>query len=121
VKAQVHTLTVPSWHPSTVNALMRSVRGRIRLKKQDRELITVYARLAGVPRAEGRRRISLNITLGPGQRACDPDAYWKSLLDGLVVAGLLVDDNRNWCELGEVRFDRGPARATTITLEELAG
>jgi hypothetical protein len=48
-----------------------------------------------------------------------PDSYWKSLLDALVHAGLLVDDNRQHVQLGEVEFERGTARATTITLEDL--
>jgi hypothetical protein len=59
------------------------------------------------------------LTLAPRQRACDPDAFWKSTLDALVHAGLLVDDNRQGCELGEVRFDRGTARRTVIVLADL--
>jgi hypothetical protein len=117
--ARRHVLTIPGWHPNTVNQLLRSVRERIRLKKADRQLIATYARLAGIPPAAGKRRVSLCITLGPGQRAADPDAYWKSLLDALVQCGQLVDDNRQGCELGEVAFERGGERKTTIMLEDL--
>jgi hypothetical protein len=55
--------------------------------------------------------------LGPRQRGADPDAYWKSLLDALVHAGLLVDDSPKWCELGPVRFERECRRKPAIQLE----
>ena len=114
----VHRITIPRWHPATVNQLLRSVKGRIRLKKTDRELIGWYARCARITRATGRRRVSLEITLGPRQRASDPDAYWKSLLDALVQAGLLIDDTRQHVELGSVEFNRGPEHQTVILLED---
>jgi hypothetical protein len=117
----MHTLTIPNWQPATVNQLLVGVRGRIRLKKQDRELVGWYARAAGIPRATTPRRVSLRITLGPRQRAADPDAHWKSLLDALVCAGLLVDDSRKWVQLGAVVFERGPARSTAIVLEDVVG
>ena len=63
--------------------------------------------------------MSLEITLAPRQRAGDPDAYWKSLLDALVRARLLVDDRRQYVELGAVTFARGKAKRTVVTLEDL--
>lgn len=114
-----YILTIPDWHPATTNQLLRSVRLRIRLKKNDREMVCGYSLQANIPNASVRRRVSLQLTLAPRQRAADPDAYWKSLLDALVRAGLLVDDNRTWCELGSVEFTRGSARATTIMLEDI--
>jgi hypothetical protein len=116
-----HRLVIAGWHPAKLNQLLNShwaARGRV--KKLDRDLVTVCARMAGTPRAKGKRRVSLVLTLAPGQRAGDPDCYWKSLLDALVHAGLLGDDSPRWCELGTVGFVRGEARATTITLEDLA-
>jgi hypothetical protein len=104
-----------------VNQLLRGVRLRIRLKKQDREMIGAYARLAAIPRATGKRRVSLLITLAPGQRAPDPDAFWKSTLDALVQAHVLLGDDRHRCELGSVTFRRGSGRQTTIVLEDLGG
>jgi hypothetical protein len=113
-------LTIPGWHPCRLNALVGcSWRKRHRLKRADRELVAGYAHLAGIPPAVVKRRVSLRLTLAPGQRAADPDAYWKSVLDALTACGLLVDDNRQGVELGGVAFERGPARATAIVLEDL--
>lgn len=118
----VHRIVIPGWHPARLNQWDgRHWSVRSRLKKADRELVGVYAKLARIPLAMGKRRVSLRITLGPRQRAGDPDAFWKSTLDALVHAGLLVDDNRQNVELGRVDFDRGPARATAIALEDIAG
>jgi hypothetical protein len=120
-KAGTHTLKIDGWHPAKINDLYRGHWAiRARLKRTDRELLAAYAKLAGIPQAEGKRRVSLVLTLAPGQRGGDPDAYWKSTLDALVHAGLLLDDNRQGVELGTVTFRRGPARQTTILLEDLA-
>jgi hypothetical protein len=48
-------------------------------------------------------------------------AYFKSLLDALVKAGLLVNDSGRWCELGPVTFDRRPPRQTAVILQDQAG
>jgi hypothetical protein len=114
-----HEFTISNWTPTPLNKLMRSVRARIRLKKADRDLVAVYARQADVPRARGKRRVTLLVTLGPGQRGADVDSYWKSLLDALVYAQLLVDDSQYGVELAPVEFARGPALSTTIVLEDL--
>jgi Holliday junction resolvase RusA-like endonuclease len=89
------------------------------LKRADRELIAWYAKAADVPTATGRRRVSLLLTLSPRQRGGDPDAYWKAVLDALVHARLLTDDNRQGVELGDVEYERASARATTILLQDL--
>jgi hypothetical protein len=114
-----YVLRIADWHPATLNQLLSGVRKRIRLKKADRDLVGWYARLAGIPSATGKRRVSLRLTLGPRQRGADPDAYWKSLLDALVSCGLLVNDTPRWVELGPVSYRRGQERATEVTLEEL--
>lgn len=115
-----HTLTIPNWQPTRTNTLMNCHWAtRARFKRNDAALVTVASHEAGIPVATGKRRVGLHLTLGPRQRAADPDAYWKSLLDALVHAGLLVDDNRQNVELSPVTFGRGHARATTITLEDL--
>jgi hypothetical protein len=114
-----HRIVVPGWHPTTLNELLGHWRKRHRLKKADRDLIAVYARLALIPPAAGKRRVSLVLTLARGQRAGDPDSYWKSVLDALVQCGLLVDDNRQSVELGTVEFARGTARQTEIVFEDL--
>ncbi len=113
------TITIPDWHPAKLNELLGDWRKRERLKKGDRFLVAYYCREQNLPVALGRRRVSLLLTLKPRQRGGDPDAYWKSLLDALVICGCLRDDSRHGVELGEVRFERGPAASTTITLEDL--
>jgi Holliday junction resolvase RusA-like endonuclease len=111
-------IEIPGWHPTRLNEMIGFSRFVVaRRKKQDRSAIAAWAILT--PQALGKRRVGLTIILGPRQRAGDPDAYWKSTLDALVHLGLLKNDNRQWCELLPVAFDRGPAKATTITLEEL--
>ena len=120
------SFTIPNWHPSRLNQLLNSHWAKAgRLKKQDRKMIAAYAkmnRLTGAIRVEGlgiKRRVELHLTLAPRQRAGDPDAYWKSTLDALVKCGLLVDDNRQWCEIVSPTFERGPAQATRITLTDI--
>jgi hypothetical protein len=94
---------------------------RAKAKKGDRELIHYYAKMANVPPAASKRRVSLLLTLGPRQRGGDPDAYWKSVLDGLVHCGALKNDTKEWVALGDVEYHRGPQKATRITLEDVAG
>jgi Holliday junction resolvase RusA-like endonuclease len=120
MNGQRYEIVVPNWSPTPLNKLLGCHWGtRSRLKRADADLVAVYAMRAGVPRATGRRRVTLRLTLGPRQRAPDPDSLWKSLLDALVRAGLLVDDDRFGVELGEVTFERGPEPATVIVLEDL--
>jgi Holliday junction resolvase RusA-like endonuclease len=115
-----YTLSIPDWLPVRLNRLIGCHWGtRSKLKKADRQLVGVYAKMAGIPIATTRRRISLTFTLGGRGRAPDPDNLLKALLDSLVQAGLLRDDSGRWCELGEVEVVRGTVRQTTIRLEDL--
>lgn len=114
------TVTIPGWTPHRANQLVGCHRGtRGRRKRLDRQMVAAYAAQAGVPPAARPRRVGLTITLGPGQRGGDVDAYWKSLLDALKAARLIRDDSHQWCELLPVRFERGPQRAAAVTLEDL--
>jgi hypothetical protein len=116
----IYTLEVPRWHPSTVNQLLRSVRGRIRLKQQDRQMIWSYCRLQQIPPAQGKRRVTLTIVLAPHQRAHDPDNYLKSLGDACVKAHLLINDSHLYVEWAPVIFERSPAGwGSRITFEDL--
>src|SRR3990172_805721 len=111
----MYAIVIPNWQPTTLNQLMGGhYMHAHKLKKSDAEMIGGYARLARVPKAEGKRRVTLTITLVKRQRAGDPDCYWKSTLDGLVLAGMLRDDNRQNCELAPVGVARGEKRETTI-------
>lgn len=115
-------LVIEQWHPARLNALTsQHWAKRNRAKKADKRVVGLEALAQGITPATGRRRVSLTIGVAKGKREADPDAYWKSLLDALVDAGLLIDDNRDGVEHGTVEFERSPdhRRWTVITLEDV--
>lgn len=114
------TVRIAGWHPARINELLGDWRRASRRKKQDRVAIALPVSLAKVPRATGKRRVSVEIVLGPRQRGGDPDAYHKSLLDALKHCGAILDDRRQCVELTPVTYSRGPQRATVVTLEDVA-
>lgn len=117
-------IDIPNWHPTPLNKLLSLHWGKAsRLKKQDRNLVWAYATKNQAKPATIKRRLTLQINLEKGQRACDPDAYFKSTADALVHCGLLVDDNRKWVEFAPMTFTRlpeGEKRSTSIILEDMA-
>ena len=117
----VYSLTIPNWIPARLNQMKGHWSRGAALKKIDREMIAGYALQARdrIPQATSKRRVSLTITLANGERAGDPDAYFKSVNDALVHAGLLKNDSHLWVVLGDVVFERGAERATTIILQDL--
>jgi hypothetical protein len=112
-------LVIERWQPSPLNKLLKHWRTAQRLKTVDRNMVNGYCRLNRFRPAVGPREVNLCIVLGPKQRACDPDAYWKSTLDALVKAGMLIDDNRQYCRINPVTFERGPQRETRIELIDI--
>lgn len=112
------TITIPRWYPATVNRLLRNRWQAARLKRDDRMMVAGYAMLAGIPKATGKRRVSIEVRVPNASRAPDPDNLLKSGLDAIVKAGLLIDDRAEWCELGTVSVAKGP-HATTIVIEGL--
>lgn len=116
-----HTLVIPHWRPATLNELLGHRWKATRLKRQDREIVAVYALKCGTPRATGRRRVDLVVRPVKGKCRVDGDALWKSTLDALTKARLLVDDSLTWCEVGTYTPTlEGPAR-TEIHLTEIGG
>lgn len=117
-----YVVTIPEWHPASLNALTK--RGNhfaaARQKKRDAITLGLALRAAGVPAANGKRRVGLVIILGPKQRGCDGDAYWKSLLDGLQRCKALTGDNRQRCEFTAPEFERGTVKATRLILKDVA-
>lgn len=111
-------MVIPDWHPTPLNKLLGHWAVAAKLKKSDKQIIAAYA--INIPKAKGRRSVEIEIILAKGQRAADPDAYFKSANDAMVHAGLLVDDNRQGVELKPVIFTRGNRKATVITLRDLA-
>jgi hypothetical protein len=116
----IYTLEIPRWRPALLNELMRSVKGKIRLKKRDCEMIWGCALEQKIPKATGKRRVSLHVKLGKGRREFDDDAWQKSTLDAMKQAGLIVDDSSRYVETGPVTFSRDrQGWGTRITLEDL--
>lgn len=112
-----YTLTIPNWHPTRLNQLLTHWAVANKRKKSDYQLVWGYAHT--LPKARGKRRLELTIILGPGQRAADPDAYFKVICDALVKLGLLTDDNRQGVELAPVIYRRGKEKATIIRLTDM--
>jgi len=112
-------VTIPNWHPATTNQLLQGHWSKgAKLKKNDAAIIAGYFTIS--PKAKQKRLLKLSIGLGYKQRGCDPDAYFKSLLDALVKAGMLVDDSPKWVELAPVEYYRTDALPETrITLEDI--
>lgn len=114
------TVEIPDWHPSTLNNLLkRHWATRARIKKQDEEFILFYSLAAGVPKAKGKRRVGQVLTLARRDRRRDNDGAWKTVLDGLVKARMLVDDSPDWVETTEPTYERGRFRKTLIVIEEV--
>jgi Holliday junction resolvase RusA-like endonuclease len=115
----LHRLRIENWHPSTLNQLMRHWRTAQRLKRVDRNLICAYCILNRIPVAVGSRMVSLELTYARSGKLPDPDSFWKSTLDALVHAKMLVDDNRHFVRQGTVKIEHGPKRETVIELVDL--
>jgi Holliday junction resolvase RusA-like endonuclease len=115
-----YVIDIPNWHPTPLNKLLGHWRTSAKRKKQDREMVWAYSKQAKIPlNSSTKRSIELTIVLGPKQRACDPDAYWKSCLDALVHAMAIWDDSHEYCELLPIKFERGTRKATRILLRDV--
>jgi hypothetical protein len=113
-------INIPDYLPPTVNELTRGkIRTRIRLGKSCRNMIFAYSFSAGVTPAEGKRRVTIRLSLGPGCRGGDVDAYHKSVLDALKHCKAIRGDTRHWCELAPVEYLRSSRDATTIVVEDI--
>lgn len=113
-------LLIPDWIPTRLNSLINLPwQQSYKVKKVDAQTIHLYARMRGIRKAASRRRVSLKLYGWRRGRMGDPDGYWKSLLDGLVQCGLLIDDSQKWCEQGSIVLTRSERTQTEITLEDL--
>lgn len=116
----IWTMHIPGWRPASVNQLLqRHWALAAKLKKNDQEVVSRAVMAYGVPRASGKRKVSILILIPKGLRTKDPDAYYKSLLDALVRSGALRDDTRNYVEISQPRFGKGEILETFITLEDV--
>jgi hypothetical protein len=113
-------VTIDGWRPATLNQLMnRHHMQAHKLKKADARTLADAMVAGGVTAALGKRRVRLTVGMGPRERRPDPDSLFKSLLDGLVRAGALVDDGPKWCVLEPVVFFKSPSRCALIELEDI--
>jgi Holliday junction resolvase RusA-like endonuclease len=112
-------LKLPAHTHSLNKLLTRNWRAAYGRKKQDREMVAIAALASGIPKAIGKRRIELEVILGPRQRGCDPDSYWKSLLDSLKHAGMIVDDSKNYVVLEPVKYIRGKTAQMRVYLSDI--
>lgn len=114
-------VTILDWHPTSLNELTKRGNHYTASTRKRRDAITLgrALRAAGVPAATGKRRVGLVIVLGPRQRGCDGDAYWKSLLDGLQRVKALTGDNRQRCETVPVVYERGAEKASRLILDDM--
>lgn len=147
-EAKEWRVVVDGWLPTSLNKLIGNRYASARLKKTDaraiakacllqrvppvalstgekkaRKALGIVTRMGGDPEPR-KRHVSLEIKLGKGERASDPDNLWKALLDGLKHAGMLFDDSRFWCSHdADITFSRGENkwdRGTVIVLREEA-
>lgn len=75
-----------------------------------------------VPKATGRRRVTMTRLFGGRQKEWDPDNLsggMKPIVDALVLEGLLVGDDAASAQIYYEQV-RGPVRGLKLMLEELA-
>ncbi len=118
------TVEIPNFLPTPLNELMRMHWAkRNRILKKEYFLIAMQCRWANVPHATGKRRVSQKLTLNRSGRnrdnERDDDGCWKGVLDGLVEAGMLMGDSREWVEKTPVEYEVSDKRKTTIILKDI--
>ncbi len=99
--------------------MFTTVKKRIKLKKSDHEMVAAYAKKDGIPKASGKRRLSLIITLSGRQKEADIDSMNKVALDACVACGLLLGDRAKEAEWGGVEYQRGLEGGTLLILEDI--
>jgi Holliday junction resolvase RusA-like endonuclease len=116
-------ITIPDYFPPTLNQLMRNRWRSAKLKQIDRDMVRLYAIQSRIPMATGKRRVRLTIERMSSRagRVSDPDSFWKSVLDSLVKAGMLTDDDRHGVVCDPVRYVQGDRTATVIELWDVGG
>lgn len=111
---------ISNWLPARINQWEgRHWSVKHRLKKADRNMIAACCLGAGVPRATEKRRVTLNLTIGPGDRGGDVDAYWKSVLDALTECGAILGDRCDQVEIAPIQMVQGERSSTTLILQDL--
>jgi hypothetical protein len=111
---------IPGFRPISLNVLLRTHWAkRTGLAASTLLIVGYHLKSAGVPKAAGRRRVGMRITLAGRDKPLDDDNAWKLVLDTCVATRVLVDDRREYVERTPVEYDRGPHRKTVIILEDI--
>lgn len=110
---------IEGWLPASDNVRAKGLKRWIRAKSADREVLRDWlVGHARIPRATTRRRLA--VWVAKKGRRPDGANLLKSLCDGLVNVGLLVDDRAEWLEVAVPVVSKGEGMRTTILLEDIA-
>ena len=115
-------LYLPNYTPTSVNKLLSMHWGsRGKVKRGDMDIIAHFASVQKLPRATGRRKVTIRVVWPRGARMPDPDNIKKVLLDGFVAASLLVDDSIKWCQVEPIEYFRhaGEVREVFAIFEDI--
>ena len=112
-------IVIEGWHPEgTVNNLLGKKIGHVTgIKRQDAKQLAAVCLEAGVSRATTKRRLRVTLYYPPGHCHHDADNPSKSIRDGLVTIGALVDDAGEWLDSEEAKRETGD-KATVLELED---
>lgn len=111
---------IPRWHPPSLNSVRnRPWHAEYRAKRNMRDLLAAYFIMAGGEFATGKRRVSLTLVMGKGQRRCDRSNLTKLLNDAMKAARIIKDDGPKWLEESEIQYTRGAEWGTRIVVEDL--
>lgn len=84
VQGERWEIVLSGHHPVTLNRLL-GCHWAIAAKRKKGWMRAIGLFSAHVPKATGKRRVSLKVTLAPRQRAFDPDATTKASSDSLIL------------------------------------
>lgn len=101
-------LFIPKWFPSSANVreYKHWSKGK-KAKDGDKKMVAVYFAMSGIPKAIGRRVVSITLVYPTRRSWRDSDNILKSALDALVACQAIRDDSDKWFELGSVKHRLG--------------
>lgn len=116
-----YTVRIDGFHPARLNELLTMHWAKAQRRKQaDYQVLLVAMQNGKVPNATGPRSLHLTWVMGPRNKVKpDPDGLAKSLLDGLVRTGRLVDDNPAMLTFLPVTYQRAKEKGIVLTLTDL--
>jgi Holliday junction resolvase RusA-like endonuclease len=121
VTTTVQQLRIRDWWPTLLNVALRlHYHARSRRYGDDVARVLVAQSIADLRPAAGRREVHLLVEVGTRSgKVPDPDALYKSLLDGLVHVGLLRSDDWQGVRLTGVDFRRAQKNGLVVRLTDV--